>query len=113
MPGTGRRRRARQFWESTPRTVAYDDAAFHRKQFRPRGVVHLQPGRQYVIFASISKDYAECSDGYALQYGAVPDGTYPDGTLVFLNNGGDASNWTTENWTSGYNLDLVFKAWLS
>lgn len=100
-------------WESHPRTVDYGDKAYHRKQFRPHGVVHLQAQQQYVIFLSISKDYDQCTNSYQLNWGAVDDDTYPDGTFVFINNGGRASQWTTRDWTTNWGYDLAFKAWLS
>jgi hypothetical protein len=100
-------------WESHPRTVSYGDSDFHRKQFRPHGVDDLQPGAQYVLFASISKDYEECTDGYELKWATVPDETYPEGTLVFSNDSGDESMWTSTAWESWWGADMAFKAWLS
>jgi hypothetical protein len=100
-------------WEGNPRTVDYADSNYHRKQFRPHGVDNLTPGAQYVIFASISKDWEQCTDGYPLTWGGVSDTTYPDGTFVFINDSGDESQWTTTDWTTTWGIDLAFKAWLS
>lgn len=100
-------------WEGDPRTVTYDDHTYHRKQFKPHGVIDLEPGQQIVIFASISKDYEQCTEGYQVDWQTAPDGSYPDGTFVFLNDAGDESQWTTEDWTTTWGIDLLFKAWLS
>jgi hypothetical protein len=99
-------------WEGKPRTVDAE-SFYRRKQFRPHGVGELHPGEQYVIFASVSKDYEECTDDYPLTWGSVPDSTYSDGTFVFINDGGDESRWTSEEWTTTWGIDLAFKAWLS
>lgn len=99
-------------WESHPRTVSYDDASFHRKQFRPHGVVELQPGAQYVIFASISKDYEQCPGSYTLNWGLTDD-SYSGGGFVYLNDSGDESQWTSTAWSTFGGEDLAFKAWLS
>jgi hypothetical protein len=98
-------------WESRPRPVDYADEDFHRKQFRPHGVDDLEPGAQYVIFASVSKDWERCDD-YGLSWEYVHNHEYRPGTFVYLNDAGDASQWTSSAWgTSG--IDLAFKAWLS
>jgi hypothetical protein len=69
----------------------------------------VTPGAQYVIFASIDKDFDQCIGGYILAWGAVDDSAYPKGTLVFLASGGDSGKWTSQSWgTAG--LDTAFKA---
>jgi hypothetical protein len=95
-------------WESAPVTIAYDDDAFHKVAFHTGGVA-VTPGSQYVIFASVSKDFDQCTPGYLLQWGSVPDSTYADGSFVYLNDGGVPSEWTTVPWTV-YPTDLAFKA---
>jgi hypothetical protein len=95
-------------YESSPRTIAFTDDAFHEESFATHGIA-VTPGAQYVIFASIDKDYDQCVDSYVLAWGVVDDSVYPAGTFVFLNSGGDYGKWTTQSWqTAG--LDLAFKA---
>ncbi len=57
------------------------------------------PAGEYVLFGSTSDD-----QGGALvtscQWGSVDDATYPDGTIVWLNNGADSALWTSTPWSS-------------
>jgi hypothetical protein len=56
-------------------------------------------GQEYVLFASISLDFAaDIGEGQG-PWGIVSPSTYPDGSFVFLSNAGDASQWTTTDWT--------------
>jgi hypothetical protein len=95
-------------WESAPRTISFTDNVFHTETFKT-GPLPLTPGAQYVLFASIDKDYEQCSDNYEVAWGVVPDGTYKKGFFVFQNNSGDEGNWTTQAW-NGAPADLAFKA---
>ena len=95
-------------YESRPRTIAFTDDSFHKEGFATGGIA-VTPRAQYVIFASIDKDYDQCTNGYILAWGAVDDSAYAKGTFVFLNSGGDSNQWTTVSWhTAG--LDTAFKA---
>jgi len=96
-------------WESQPRTISYSDSAFHTERFKP-GALPLTKHTQYVLFASFSKDFGSCTNNYNLKWGLVDDSAYPNGTFVYQNNGGDASQWTTEPWETTYGSDLAFKA---
>jgi hypothetical protein len=96
-------------WESKPITIAWEDSTIHQVEFKT-GPVPLQPNTQYVIFASIDKDFAQCTPGYLLSYGFVPDNAYKGGTLVGLNSGGDYTQWTTQPWLQGTGTDEVFSA---
>jgi hypothetical protein len=55
-------------------------------------------GLQYVIFASISLDFAADIGQGNGPWGLVTPSTYPDGSFVFLSNAGDSSQWTTTDW---------------
>src|SRR5262249_9476770 len=59
-------------YESAPRTISFGGDAFHKESFAPAGLA-VTPGAQYVIFASIDKDYDQCVDGYILAWGSVND----------------------------------------
>lgn len=95
-------------YESRPRTIAYDDFDFHAETFNADGV-RVKKGQQYVIFASIDKDFEACTDGYVLGWGVVDDSVYTGGTFVFQNNTGDESQWTATSWNT-FGFDLAFKA---
>jgi hypothetical protein len=97
-------------YESDPQTVSYGDSAFHPMRFNAGGAA-VTAGSQYVIFASIDKDYEQCTDNYVTSWGQVPDTDYPGGTFVFQNNAGDESQWTATSWVQ-FGLDLAFKATL-
>jgi hypothetical protein len=98
-------------YESQPKRIAFADSAFHAVTFN-RGVVPVTPSAQYVLFASIDKDYEQCRHDYQLGWGAVQDKVYSGGTFVYQNNGGDESQWTATPWNKSGN-DLAFKATLS
>jgi hypothetical protein len=98
-------------WESAPRTVSFGDASFHKETFKPGGI-SVTPGARYVIFASIDKDFEQCTDNYTLGWASVSDDRYAPGTFVFQNNGGDESQWTSTPWNP-FGIDLAFKAYLS
>jgi hypothetical protein len=103
----GREATGPALWESAPRTIAYGDDRFHKEPFHTGGVP-VNAGEQYVVFGSVSKDFDKCTPGYLLQWGYVNGPTYPDGSFVFLNNGGDPSQWRTVPWTV-YDYDLALK----
>lgn len=96
-------------WESQPRTISYNDSAFHVERFKP-GALPLTRHTQYVLFATFSKDFASCTNNYEIKWGLVDDSAYPNGTFVYQNNAGDTLQWTTESWETTYGGDLAFKA---
>ncbi len=95
-------------WESEPRKIGFTDSVFHTETFKT-GPLPLTPDTQYVLFASIDKDFDECTNSYSLGWGAVDGKTYKKGFFVYQNNAGNAANWTTQNW-DGFDLDLAMKA---
>lgn len=110
FPWDGAKAFGGSLYESAPRTISYHDNLFHEEDFEPF-FLGVLPGSQYVIFASIDKDYEQCSQ--ILVWGDVADSVYKEGTFVYQNNGGDESQWTKANWTTTYGTDLVFKAFFS
>lgn len=98
-------------WEGAPRRIAYRGGDFHRVGFHAGGIA-LAAGAQYVLFASISKDYRQATPGYGLKWASVSDRSYRPGTFVYLSDRGDESRWTSESWRADYGPDLAFKAWL-
>ena len=100
-------------WEGSPRTVAFNDGVFHRFHF-DTGVIAVTPGQQYVIFASIDKDFEQCQGDYILGWGLVTSGdVYPGGGFVYQNNGGDESQWTLTPWNTFGGEDVAFRAELT
>lgn len=93
-------------YESDPQTIAYTDTSFHPLTFSPN--VSVTPGKQYVVFVTVDKDFAQCVN-YTLGWARVSDSIYPPGTFVYLNSGGDASQWETVSWATTYGYDLAFK----
>jgi hypothetical protein len=94
------------------RTISFPDFLFHRESFRPNGI-SVTPGAQYVLFASIDKDYAKCQRNYVLGWGSVGR-HYGGGQFVSQSNQGDESRWTLAPWNVPPNgLDLAFRAFLS
>lgn len=95
-------------YESPPRTISFGDMLFHPETFTP--AIPVTPGMQYVIFASIDREYVDCKNG-VLAWGLQDTDVYPGGSWVFQNNAGDDLQWPTAWTTSGG--DLAFKAYLS
>ncbi len=98
-------------WEGAQRRIALTAGDKWRRMGFRVGGVELQPGGEYVLFASISKDYEQSTDGYTLTYASVPQNSYPDGRFVYLNDEGDEGQWTTQG-RQRLGRDLAFKAWL-
>ena len=98
-------------FESAPRTISFADSLFHHVSF-DAGAAPVTPGNQYVVFASIDKDYESCTNNYTVAWGAVDDTSYAGGTFVFQNNSGNEANWTTIPWNAA-GIDSTFKAYLS
>jgi hypothetical protein len=95
-------------YESSPRTISFGNGVFHKVTFRTGGV-SVTPGAQYVVFASIDKDYEQCTN-YFLGWGLINSGdAYPGGGFVYQNNSGDENQWTTSAWSSFGGPDIAFK----
>jgi hypothetical protein len=98
------------------RTTSYNSGFSPQPITFNTGGIPLTAGKQYVLFISVSRDYAANAPGPAGFAGYVPTGTpgeYPGGDFVFLNNGGDVSQWTTVPWSQFKAFgqdDLAFKA---
>ena len=95
--------------QTKAQTIDFSDTAYHPVRFRFQDAM-VTPGSQYVIFATIDKNYEKCSD-YTVAWGATDDGAYPGGTFVFQNNSGDESLWTTTPWNPA-GIDAALKAYL-
>ena len=97
-------------YESRKQTISFSDGVFHTVTFKPT-LVPVTPGAQYVVFASIDKDYEKCTNSYEVGWGYIPSGdVYPGGLFVYQNNAGDESQWTITPWSTFGGLDLAFKA---
>ncbi len=69
----------------------------------------LQPDQSYVAILSASK-FFNGQDGVCYVSG-IPTDAYPGGTTVNLDNGSDASQWTTGDWgVSSASWDTAFQA---
>jgi len=100
-------------YQSKRMTISFNDGVFHTVTFKPN-LVPVTPGKQYVLFASIDKDYEKCTNSYEVGWGYIPSGDPdPNGLFVYQNNAGDESQWTTTAWSTFGGLDLAYKASLS
>jgi hypothetical protein len=96
-------------FESAPMSTT-QGANFEEVVFNIPGEIVLTAGKQYVLFASTSKDPAQ--PNAAGRWGAVVTNTiYSGGQFVFLNNGNDPTKWTSTSWST-IARDLAFKATL-
>jgi hypothetical protein len=76
--------------ETRPQTIATQ--GWVRIRYKVNAAV--RPGRQYIIFESVDKDYESCTAGY---------GDYPESEggcpgIFFQSNAGDETRWTTVPW---------------
>jgi len=95
-------------YESKKKTLSFSDGLFHKVGFRPPSLISVTPGAQYVIFASIDKDYEQCTNNYQFGWGWISNDVYAGGAFVYQNNAGDESQWTLTPWNSFG--DTAFKA---
>src|SRR5581483_411691 len=97
-------------YESAPTSTT--GATAQGVTFTIPGGVALTAGEQIVIFASVSKDYG-LGSGQVGCWGATALDTYAGGEFVYINNGGDPSQWTTGSWTTDYGIQSAFTAHFS
>jgi hypothetical protein len=96
------------------RTISFQDQLFHLETFKSRTGISVTAGAQYVLFASIDKDYEKCQNSYELGWGLpFSIDPYPGGEFVYQNNNGNEANWTTVPWSNFGGWDAAFKAFLS
>jgi hypothetical protein len=100
----------------------YESSATHTTNasgFQPitfnTGGLLLTPGAQYVLFATISNDYAADSSSGSGCWGSIATDVYSGGSFVFTNNSGNTAAWTTKPWNVGFYgaADLAFTATFS
>jgi choice-of-anchor A domain-containing protein len=104
----GSRATGPQLYESALRSTS-NAAIFEAVTFNT-GNLQLVAGKQYVLLATISKDFeANPNNNFVGQWGDVPSSTYPGGDFVYVNSVSDLAALTTQNW-SFIGLDLAFKA---
>lgn len=100
-------------YESKAKTLKLDcfDPDTHPVKTRLRKA-KVTAGSQYVIFLSISKDYEVTDPGASTKWAATASDVYPGGGAVYLNDGGDESQWTTATWGVVFASDFAMKAQL-
>lgn len=99
-------------WASGPRVVETTPGSTAAQEIAiDTDGLALTPGVRYVLFLSISEDYAlHGSDDKACF--AAPETKYTGGPWAFQNNADDTTWWTTRSWSSWAD-GLAFKASLS
>jgi hypothetical protein len=100
-------------YESEPRTIS-NTSGFEEVTFDTGGV-QLVPGQQYVLFATMSKDYESSANSSAtatwLGVHSGSGDTYPGGSYVRMSNGSSFDQLFTNAWNLQYfDWDLAFKA---
>lgn len=94
-------------FESSPRSTT-QGANFEEVVFNiPGSGIQLNEGQQYVLFASVSKDFGPVGTG---QWGAINSNVYSGGNFVYQNNGSNTTQWTTVPWSAFPGSDLAFRA---
>jgi hypothetical protein len=99
-------------WESKELSVdlTQGDPTVHKVTLKPKKKGKVKPGQNYVMFLSVSKTYEETAPNVLSQWAANYTDVLPNSDVVFLNNGGDESQWTTMQWTTFTGFDFAFKA---
>lgn len=97
--------------ETKPVTIDLQDANYDPVTFKFSGA-KVKPGQQYVLFASIDKDYEQCAN-YTVNWGAPDGSAYAGGIFVYQNNGGDESQWTATPWSQISQLDAALQIYMS
>jgi hypothetical protein len=72
----------------------------------------VKAGKQYVLFATISKDYEEATPAAITTWPVHTADVLAGGHTVWINDSGDESRWTTEAWAGIPTYDMAFKATL-
>lgn len=85
---------------STTPTSPFTEYAFNT------GGLTLTTGDMYTLFLSTSG----LAGTGRIQWEAAPSNEYAGGNFVFQNNGEDASQWTSTEWSSGFATDAHFTA---
>ena len=67
----------------------------------------VMAGQQYVTFLSVSKDYEANPPNLEAQWACNYSDVYAGGSAVYLNDGGDESQWTTQAWSSISTFDMA------
>jgi hypothetical protein len=77
------------------------------------GPLELTPGESYVAFFSVSEYFDVVLPYEFCRMGGLSDWNvgYADGRFVYLNNGGDPTAWTMNNWVTdhAFGVDLAFE----
>jgi len=84
-------------YESAPMRTS-GSGTFEEITFEPGGI-KLVPGQQYILFATVSKDYAP-SGGTRGIWGMATTNPYNGGALQYDNNAGDINDLLTNPWDS-------------
>jgi hypothetical protein len=102
---------ARHITETEPMSLELTagDPTFYPAKLRLSGA-RVKPGKQYVLFATISKDYEETDPNVSSVWPFRGTDVLPGGDAVFLNDSGDESQWTTVPWVTIAGNDMAFKA---
>lgn len=100
-------------WESKAKTLdlTQGDATIHKVTLKPKRKGKITPGAAYVIFLSVSKTYEESTPLVLARWAADSGNPLPNGDVVYLNSGGDESQWTSVPWgmLGGYDFGLTAK----
>jgi hypothetical protein len=83
-------------YESAPMRTS-GSGTFEEITFEPGGI-KLVPGQQYILFATVSKDYAP-SGGTRGIWGMATTNPYNGGAFQYDNNAGDINDLLTNPWT--------------
>lgn len=97
--------------ESKPQTLAFADTSTHAVTFKTKNA-KVTPGQQYVIFASIDKDYEACTGDYEVSWASVDGSAYSGGDFAYQNNAGAEGNWTTQPWNV-IPIDAAMKVYMA
>jgi hypothetical protein len=97
--------------ESAPMSLDFTagDPTYKAAKLSVEGA-RVKAGKQYVLFATISKDYEETDPNVSTIWPVHTSDVLAGGNTVWINDAGDESLWTTQAWSGIPTYDMAFKA---
>lgn len=103
-----------KIFQSKAKSVDIDasDPAYYPVKIKSKHKA-VTAGQQIVLFLTISKDWEENPSGVAARWAENYADVLPGAYTVYINDGGDESQWTTASWSQIPDWDFAMKANLS
>lgn len=101
-----------EVFESRRKTFDFDASTpdvYQEVKIRAKGAP-MVAGQQYVLFLTVSKDYETTDPNLLTKWAFVNSDVLSGGDPVYLNDGGDESQWDTVDWSIVTGSEFAMKA---